>query len=88
MISFVVTLSAIMVVLAALLGLYRAVKGPLQLDRVLALDFLSLVGLAAISLFYVVSEEPMVLDIGLLLALIGFLTALVMGRYLERRRRP
>ena len=80
----VLTLAGVMVFLSAVLGVYRVVKGPLQLDRVLALDFLSIVGLAAVSLFYLATDEPMVLDIGLLLALIGFLTALVLGRYLER----
>ncbi|MCB0417921.1 MAG: cation:proton antiporter [Bdellovibrionaceae bacterium] len=78
---------ALALAIAGLLGLYRVVAGPDQLDRVLALDYLSIVGIGIVILLVFATGEPLLLDIGVCLALVGFLTAYLFSRFtLEERK--
>ena len=79
--SFIVVSIISSLFLAGAFGIYRSFVGPTQLDRVLALDYLSIVGIGVVILLVVVTGEPMVLDIGIGLALVGFLTAYVFAMF-------
>ena len=68
-------------VVAGIFGICRLISGPTQLDRVLAIDYLSIVGLAGIILLAVITKEPKILDVGICLALVGFLTAFITSKY-------
>ena len=82
--SYLFVLSAL-IALSGFIGVYRIIKGPNPLDRILSLDYLSIVGIGAMILFVVATGEPMVLDVALCLALVGFVTAVVFARYLPER---
>ena len=71
--------------LAAAIAILRAFRGPSHLDRVLALDYLSIVGIGAVILMVVTFDEPLVLDVGICLALVGFLTAFIFARDTPRK---
>lgn len=71
----------VLLAVSGLCGLYRVFRGPEQLDRVLALDYLSIVGIAVVVLLAVTTEEPLVLDVGICFALVGFLTAYVLAKF-------
>ena len=64
---------------------YRILCGPDRWDRILALDYLSIVGVGACILFVVISGETMALDIGICLALTGFLTAYLFSVFLSKK---
>ena len=67
--------------LSVFFGLYRVFKGPHQLDKVLALDYLCVVGIATVIVLVLITDEPMILDVGICLALVGFLTAYVFAKF-------
>lgn len=69
--------------LAALLGFYRLLKGPRQADRVVALDVLFAVAVLLTVAAALVTGRTAFLDIGLGLALTGFVGTLAWARLIE-----
>ena len=72
------------IMLAICLGLYRLVKGPSVVDRVIALDLLTLVSIALIVLIAHISGRYIYVDVALVYGLLSFLSVLAVARYLER----
>jgi multicomponent Na+:H+ antiporter subunit F len=77
-----VIVAVVVLTIAGLLGVYRAFRGPTHLDRVLALDYLSLVGLGVFILMVYTTKQAVVFDVGICLALVGFLTAYFFAKYI------
>ncbi|HTN32897.1 MAG TPA: K+/H+ antiporter subunit F [Marinobacter sp.] len=73
-----------MVVLAALLNVYRLMKGPDAPDRVLALDTLYINAIALIILLGIMLNTRMYLEAALLIAVMGFVGTVAMAKYLKR----
>lgn len=65
-------------------GLWRLLRGPSYLDRVLALDFLSIAGVGAAIIYFNIYKQAAALDFAILLGLVGFVTALYCCRTLMR----
>lgn len=73
-----------MVILAALLNVYRLIKGPDAPDRVLALDTLYINAIALIILLGITLGTRMYLEAALLIAVMGFVGTVAMAKYLKR----
>lgn len=63
----------------------RLVRGPSLIDRVIALDLLTLLVVGFIGVFAIASGESILLDIAVALALVAFLATVAFARYVERR---
>lgn len=74
---------AIFYVLCALVLIYRLVKGPSVVDRVVAGDSIDVLTDVALVLFAVYSGRGIYLDIALVTALLGFLSVVLISKYLE-----
>ena len=64
-------------------GCIRMLKGPTAADRIVALDLITILLVAVSSLLALQLENAAYLDLGLALALIGFLATVGFARYLE-----
>ncbi|MFV8570339.1 K+/H+ antiporter subunit F [Marinobacter sp. SBS5] len=73
-----------MVMVAALLNVYRLIKGPDAPDRVLALDTLYINAIAMIILLGITFNSRMYLESALLIAVMGFVSTVAMAKYLKR----
>lgn len=73
-----------MVTLAALLNVWRLIKGPDAPDRVLALDTLYVNAIALIILLGITLGTRLYLEAALLIAVMGFVGTVAMGKYLKR----
>ncbi|KMQ75790.1 K+/H+ antiporter subunit F [Marinobacter subterrani] len=73
-----------MVTLAAVLNVCRLIKGPDAPDRVLALDTLYVNAIALIILLGLVLGTRLYLEAALLIAVMGFVGTVAMGKYLKR----
>ncbi|SFZ85903.1 multicomponent Na+:H+ antiporter subunit F [Devosia enhydra] len=82
------TFGMVMLLLALFFGLVRLWRGPSLADRILALDTLSLVGLALIAVFALRTLQMAYLDIAISLGLVGFLATVALSRYLMHRETP
>jgi multicomponent K+:H+ antiporter subunit F len=72
------------VAIAALLNLWRILKGPDILDRVLGLDTLVINTIALIILAGMAFGTPVYFEAALLFAMVGFLSTVAFCKYLLR----
>ncbi len=79
-----VVLAALLVLAALVCAGVRIVRGPGGPDRVVALDMLSLLGVAATGIAVVASGSAAFLDSALGVALVGFLTTVAFAGFIER----
>jgi multicomponent Na+:H+ antiporter subunit F len=82
--TWVLAVTAALLLLSMVLASVRIVRGPHAADRVVALDMLSLLGVAAAGLAALVAESPAFVDIALGVALIGFLATVAFAAFIER----
>lgn len=69
-------------------GCIRMYKGPTPADRIVALDLITILLVAVSSLLALRLGNAAYLDLGLALALIGFLATVGFARYLEHSNIP
>ncbi len=84
MMTIALYITIAMVTLAALLNMYRLMKGPDAPDRVLALDTLYINAIAMIILLGITLGTRMYLESALLIAVMGFVGTVAMAKYLKR----
>ncbi len=80
----VLALAAVLLALAALAASVRIVRGPGPADRVIGLDMLGLLGVAAAGLAALVSGSSAFVDIALGVALVGFLVTVAFAGFIAR----
>ena len=78
-------IAAIILVVLAIALLYRIFRGPTAADRIAALDALDLILALALTLYSLYTGRGIYLDIALVVALLGFVGTVFVGRYIERR---
>lgn len=86
MIDIGLIIAAIFVFLGAVFGIARLIIGPTLVDRVVALDYLSIVAIATISLLSIHYHASLLLDVAIVLALLSFLATVAFARYIDRCR--
>ena len=84
MIEIVSDISFALLALAIGMTLLRLVRGPTVADRVVALDLLSLLGIAAVSVFALRVGFPLYLDVAAGLCAVSFVATAALARYLFR----
>lgn len=71
--------------LAMVLIFIRFLMGPSLPDRIISLDLLITTSLGIIVVYSVITNQPTLLDIGMILALIAFLGTLAFTYYLKKQ---
>lgn len=85
--AFAVLVSFFLVTGALVLTTYRLLKGPTLPDRVVALDLISILLVALLTLFALSSQVETYLDAALVLALVSFLGTVALARFILRSGR-
>jgi multicomponent Na+:H+ antiporter subunit F len=70
--------------LALLLAIYRFLKGPDIADRVVALDLIAMILAAFVVAYAIFVNEPLYIDVVVVMALITFFGTVAFARYLEK----
>ncbi|MEW6299668.1 MAG: cation:proton antiporter [Thermodesulfobacteriota bacterium] len=70
---------------AIVLAFVRLVRGPSLPDRVAALDLIATLGVGMMAVYAIATDQPVFLDVAIVLALISFLGTVAFAYYLERR---
>lgn len=73
-----------LVLLSLLFGFLRLARGPSFSDRVVALDMMTVSIVAFCAMLAVRTRVAAFLDVGIVLALIGFLATVALARFAER----
>ena len=79
-----VVISAVLIFFSIVFGIIRLVIGPETVDRVVAIDLLTIVTIALIALLAHQAERYIYLDVALVYGLLSFLGVLAVARYLEK----
>ena len=76
---------AVPLIICCFLCLYRVFRGPTAADRIVAVDILGILVVGFAALFVVYTGRTYFMDIGIAWALLGFIGALTLAKYLEGR---
>jgi len=78
------TAATILILLGVAFGVLRLVLGRTTLDRVAAIDMLTVVSISLIALYAHAAGRSIYLDVALVYGVLSFLAVLAIARYLER----
>ena len=84
MIHISLGIALVLIVIAMGLATYRLLKGPETVDRVLALDTLSINAIALLIALGIWFETSINFEAALLIAVLGFITTVALSKYLIR----
>lgn len=84
MADMLLTAALILIALSMLFGMLRLILGHQTVDRVIAIDLLTVVAIAVIALYAHYAGRFIYLDVALVYGLLSFLGVLAVARYLEK----
>ena len=85
--AFVVNFLYLMLMAALLLAFVRLAVGPSMPDRVVALDLIANLVVSITALYAITTDQQVLLDVAIGIALITFLGTVAFAQYIERRAR-
>jgi multicomponent Na+:H+ antiporter subunit F len=74
----------VLIFFSIVFGIIRLVIGPDTVDRVVAVDLLTIVAIAVIALLAHIANRYIYLDVALVYGLLSFLGVLAVARFLEK----
>ena len=84
MAEIVLNVAFVLIFFSIVFGIIRLVIGPETVDRVVAIDLLTIVAIAVIALLAHIANRYIYLDVALVYGLLSFLGVLAVARYLEK----
>ncbi len=81
--DFVGFLALTLLMVTVAFAFLRLHKGPSLPDRVVALDLLTTVGIAVTAVYAMIMNQPLILDVATILALISFLGTIAFAYYVD-----
>ncbi len=85
LLDLAVTAGYVAVLIAVGFALWRLAAGPSLPDRVVALDMMTVAIVAYCGIAAIDTADATFLDVGLVLALVGFLATVALARFAERQ---
>jgi multicomponent Na+:H+ antiporter subunit F len=82
--DFFLFAAAVLIFFGIVLGVLRLILGRTIVDRVAAVDMLTVISISVIALYAHVSGRFIYLDVALVYGVLSFLSVLAVARYLER----
>ncbi len=76
--------AGIIAMLALLLAFFRMIKGPSAVDRIVALDSMTIISVSVIVFLAAMLGRIIYVDVALVYALISFIGVIAIARYFER----
>lgn len=77
-------IAGVLIFFSIVFGVVRLVLGHTLVDRVAAIDMLTIVSISMIALYAHISGRFIYVDVALVYGVLSFLAVLAMARYLER----
>jgi len=84
LLSLAITLTLVLYAAAMAIGLVRLMRGPSAQDRILAVDFLYVVGMLAMLVLAIRYDSEMYFEGALLMVLFGFVGSVALAKFLLR----
>ncbi|MBN3801665.1 cation:proton antiporter [Paraburkholderia sp. Ac-20336] len=84
MAEIMLQIASVLIFFAILFGVIRLVLGKTLIDRVVAIDMLTVISISLIALYAQASGRFVYIDVALVYGLLSFLAVLAIARFLER----
>ncbi len=84
MVNTILTIALVLIAASLLISLYRFIKGPSAVDRVISFDVMTISSIALIGLIAYFAGRVIYLDVAVVYGLLSFLGVLIIARYLEK----
>ncbi|MGB3036980.1 MAG: monovalent cation/H+ antiporter complex subunit F [Methyloceanibacter sp.] len=84
MADYILIAAAVLIFFGIGFGVLRLALGPTVIDRIAAVDALTIVSISTMALYALVAERFIYLDAALVYGVLSFLAVLAVARYLER----
>lgn len=84
MAEILIQIAAVLIFFAILFAVIRLILGKTLVDRIVAIDALTVISLSLIALYAHVSGRFIYLDVALVYGLLSFLAVLALARFLEK----
>ena len=84
MADIALNIAFVLIFFSIVFGIIRLVIGPDTVDRVVAIDLLTIVAIAVIGMLAHVANRYIYLDVALVYGLLSFLGVLAVARFLEK----
>lgn len=84
MAEIMLNIAFVLIFFSVVFGIIRLVIGPATVDRVVAVDLLTIIAIAVIGLLAHVANRYIYLDVALVYGLLSFLGVLAVARFLEK----
>lgn len=84
MADFILLIAAVLIFFGIVFGVVRLIIGRTVVDRVAAVDMLTIMSISVIALYAHISGRFIYLDVALVYGVLSFLSVLAVARYLER----
>lgn len=72
--------------ISVMLVFIRLFRGPAVVDRVIALDLIITIGIGIITVYSIRTDQMVLLDVAIILALIAFLGTVAFAYYIEKQQ--
>lgn len=82
--SLAITTTLVLYVLAMIIAMFRIFRGPAAQDRVMALDFVYVVGMLVMLVLAIRYDSEMYFEGALLMVLFGFVGSVALAKFLLR----
>ena len=80
----ILVVAAVLIFCGIVLGVFRLILGHTVVDRVVAVDMLTVFSISLIALYAHIADRFIYLDVALVYGVLSFLAVLAVARYLER----
>ena len=80
----ILVIAAILIFFGIVFGVFRLILGRTAVDRVAAVDMLTVFSISLIALYAHIADRFIYLDVALVYGVLSFLAVLAVARYLER----
>lgn len=84
LLSSVISLTLVLYAVAMIIGLLRLAQGPTAQDRVLALDFVYVVGMLMMLVLAIRADSEMYFEGAMMMVLFGFVGSVALAKFLLR----
>ena len=78
----IMTISLVLMGLAALLTIVRLLRGPSAFDRLVASDVLAVISTAFLAVYSIMSDTAFFMDVAIVNVILGFIGVVMIARFL------
>jgi len=84
---FILNIAFILLMIFGMLALVRLIYGPTAPDRVVGLDTMTTITVAAMIVYGTITAQVVMIDVALVYAILSFVATIYIARYIEEKKK-